>query len=74
MYDIKIGKEKQITTMPSGSPSIFGNKIVWVDNRNGKSDIYMFDLTTGNETKIATGESNQLAPSISGDKTTKVAG
>ena len=40
--------ETRITTNPSNSweSSIYGNKIVWTDNRNGNTDIYIQDLST----------------------------
>ena len=40
--------ETRITTNPSNSwePSIYGNKIVWTDDRNGNTDIYIQDLST----------------------------
>jgi beta propeller repeat protein len=58
----------QITTTGSASdPQIYGEKIVYEDNRNGKSDIYMYDLSTQQETRISTsGEAKY--PAIYGDR------
>lgn len=59
------------------NPRIYGNYIVWMDERNGtstndliingqkpNSDIYMYDLSTGNE-YLLTGEGPQIMPVIS---------
>ncbi|MBI4697500.1 MAG: thrombospondin type 3 repeat-containing protein [Nitrospirae bacterium] len=60
--------EIQITTDSSDqkSASIFGNKIVWMDGRNGKSDIYMYDISSGIETPLITAPGDQSIPGISG--------
>lgn len=45
MYDLSTSTETQITAIGSASYSaIYDNRIVWMDNRSGKSDIYMFTL------------------------------
>lgn len=63
--------EKQITTDSSDqySPAIYGDKIVWQDNRNGWGiwDIYMYDLTKSEEIRI-TSTGHEFNPSIYGDK------
>ena len=33
-------------------PRIYGDRIVWLDQRNGINDVYMYDLSTGVETLI----------------------
>jgi beta propeller repeat protein len=61
-------REKQITTdsyLPT-NPSISGDKIVWEEDRNGNDDIYLYDLSTNQETQIT--EYGGENPSISGDK------
>jgi beta propeller repeat protein len=40
---------------------------VWGDYRNGNYDLYMYDISTSEETQITTNESNQLWPDIYGD-------
>jgi len=60
----------QITTDPNHqlNPDIYGDIIVWTDNRNGNSDIYMYDLSTDQETQITTDTASQSGPSIYGNK------
>ena len=69
MYDISTKKETQITTGPSDSlyPAIYGDRIVWDDNRNGNWDVYVYDLATGQECHT-TDKSDQYYPAIYGDR------
>jgi beta propeller repeat protein len=46
---------------------IYGDVIVWEDSRNGNSDIFAYDLSTGTETQITTNMARQEAPAIYGD-------
>ncbi|MFZ2498475.1 PGF-pre-PGF domain-containing protein [Methanosarcina sp.] len=75
------GTETQINTNEAAqeSPDIYGNRIVWMDNRNGGGsdeygqpngnwDIYMYDLSTSNENKITINESTQMEPAIYGNR------
>jgi beta propeller repeat protein len=61
LYNLKTGEQKQITKNSSVqmNPKIWGNYIVWQDNRNdfskdypGRWNLYMYDLTTGKEQTI----------------------
>ena len=49
-------------------PAIYGDKIVWQDNRYGNIDIYMYDLSTDTETQITSDTGLQKKPAIYGDK------
>jgi beta propeller repeat protein len=48
IYDIENHIEARITTDDEmqGDPAIYGDMIVWVDERNGDEDIYAYDLTS----------------------------
>ncbi len=61
--------EKQITTNPSNSlnPDIYGNTIVWQDDRNGNWDIYIYNLSTRQEIHT-TNTANQVSPAIYGNR------
>jgi len=50
--------------------SIYADKIVYEDYKNGYSnpDIYMYDISTGQETQITTNIYRQCTPDIYGDK------
>ncbi len=63
------GKIKQITlnSADQEQPSVSGDKIVWTDYRNGTSDIYMYDLIAGIETRISYGPGNESHPHIDGN-------
>jgi beta propeller repeat protein len=50
------------------NPSIDGDLIVWEDNRNGETntDIYLFNISSGEEQQLTTDPSNQRFPQIFG--------
>ena len=64
------GTETQITTNKSSqdNPDIYGDRIVWQDNRNGNWDIYMYDLSTHKEIQITTNKSSQYSPEVYKDR------
>ncbi len=71
-YNISTSKETQITANGSNQsmPAIYKNRIVWIDDRNGKYDLYMYDISTSQETRITTSGSVYFgnAPAIYGDR------
>jgi len=56
----------QITTNTAHqtNPAIYDDKIVWQDLRNGNYDIFMYDLSTGQETQITTNTVYEGQPAI----------
>lgn len=80
MYDLTTGEETPICTDPNAQelPVMYGDKIIWIDNRNsgthpkftdtGDWDIYIYDLTTGEETPLFTGPYYEGTPAIYKDK------
>jgi len=62
--------ETQITNNETDQidPAIYGDSVVWQDERNGNWDIHMHNLSTSIETRITTNESNQTKPAIYGDR------
>ena len=78
MYNLSTFTETQITTSGSvvtsvlyrNSPTIYGDKIVWVDNRKGMNqpDIYMYNLSTFTKTQITTSGSTINDLAIYGDR------
>jgi len=71
MYDLSTSKETQITTTGRAyNPAIYGNRIVWQDDRDGNYDydIYMYDISTKKETQITTSPDAQTSPAIYGDR------
>ncbi len=61
--------EFQITSNESGqgAPEIYGNIVVWTDDRNGNLDIYGYNLSTKEEFQITTDPYDQESPAIYGD-------
>jgi len=60
--------ETQITTSGfAANPAIYGDRIVWVDNRSGNDDIYMYNIATSKETPVTTSGS-AYSPAIYGDR------
>ena len=52
---------------PLDGGGISGNRVVYADTRNGNTDIYCYDLTTGDELRITDEPALQFNPAISGD-------
>lgn len=72
IYDLRKGKivkklkRKKLNSFYS--PSIWDDRVVWVDERNGNADIYLFVLTQNREIPICTNPHWQEQPAIWGDK------
>ena len=73
-YDLR-SREKQsvleVLEVPAAysvSPvSVYKNRIVWASTDAGNSDIFLFDLNTGEAQQLTTEEHDQLSPGIYGD-------
>lgn len=50
------------------SPVVSGDKIAWMDKRNGNWDIYLYDLTLNQEMPLTVNPAVQQYPAIYGDK------
>ena len=51
-----------------GLAAVDGDRIVWVDERHGGSDLYLYDIPTATETRITNGTAVGLWPDIAGDR------
>ena len=64
------GAPVQVTTDRSDqiAPAIDGDRIVWVDGRDGGADIYLYDIVGATETRITNGTAVALWPDVSGSR------
>jgi TolB protein len=60
-FPICVGDARQ------GDPAISGNIVVWLDERNGDSDIYGYNMITRTEFPVCVAPGEQRDPRISGD-------
>jgi len=76
MYTISTGEEKNISAglAYQGYPKIWGDRVVWQDLRNGtgdmgyrfwNTDIYLYDIATGETRPICTHSADQYFPEVS---------
>lgn len=63
------GSTTQVTTNTADQtrPRVFGDYIVWEDERNVGRDIYLYEISSGTETQITDEAASQWYPAISGD-------
>ena len=62
--------EYQLTTNESTQykPSIYDDRIVWEDERNGNDDLYLYNISMSTETQITNNEFQHSNPVIYGDR------
>ena len=63
---LKITETRITTNGTASNPDIYGDKIVWQDNRNGNWDVYIYDISTKKEIHT-TNKSDQINPAIYGN-------
>jgi beta propeller repeat protein len=71
-HDFRLFNEKQVTLDENVginylAPGIYGDKIVYRSNKAGNDDIYLFNLTSNEETKISVSLGLDTMPKIWGD-------
>ena len=69
IYNITTRQETQVTTNDQSqfAPEIFGNYIIWLDYRSGKSEVWLYNLITGTEKVISNNDENCTYCKIYGD-------
>ncbi|MED4586048.1 hypothetical protein P9578_25155 [Brevibacillus choshinensis] len=60
--ELKIGDKSSTKT----SPRVDGNYVVWLDTRDGGSDVYMYDISKKKETLLSSGSAKASHVEISG--------
>ena len=62
--------EIQVTTNKSDqvSPTIYEDRIIWQDNRSGKDDLYLYNISTSTETQITNDKFQHSNPVLYKDK------
>jgi beta propeller repeat protein len=69
LYNLTLGQETRLTTganhSSKGPPDLWGDLVVWNDNRNGNFSIYGYRFSSGTESKMTNTTSGQYHPRIS---------
>lgn len=69
MYNLSTSTEIQISfNKYTYVPSIHGDRIVWIDDRNGKGHIFTYNVSSSKETQVTTNESVPGDLDIYGDR------
>ncbi len=66
--NLETGEQRRITTNTFGQyhPAIYGNWIVWQDNRQGEVDLYGYDLLRSVEVRITSTPEDETQPFLDG--------
>ena len=70
LQDLSSGATTQLSTVASSKrqPRVSGNWVVWADDRNGPLDLYGYNLGTGKEVSLVTGDGYQFLADIDGNR------
>ena len=70
LLDQSTDEVRQITDNSADSmyPSLYADRVVWEDYRDGSAAIYLCNLTTGEEMQITSGAGDARDPAIWGDR------
>ncbi|WP_270168479.1 dockerin type I domain-containing protein [Paenibacillus sp. SYP-B4298] len=70
MYDTASKQKRQLTTSgKANSPEIRGNHVVWAENRDGTTDIFLYDIMSQEETRITHTDSvYEVKPLLAGSE------
>ncbi|MFX1510186.1 MAG: hypothetical protein ACFFBR_07790 [Promethearchaeota archaeon] len=62
LHDLSTGIDTQITSHEArqGDPAIYGDRIVWTDLRNGRSEVYLYDLSLDVEIFVGHGSEPEI--------------
>ncbi len=68
-YNLTLGQETRLTSAANhsskGPPSLWGDLVVWNDNRNGPFSIYGYRFSNGTEARMTNDTSNQYQARVS---------
>jgi|GEM_PF-4096901 len=69
LYNLTLGNETRLTSAAKhsskGPPSLWGDLVVWNDNRDGYFSIYSYRFSNGTESRMTNDTSNQYQPRVS---------
>lgn len=70
LHDLLSGDAETVSANPDWerTPAVYGDRVVWADDRNGNWDIYVYDYALGLETQVTADSHNQTQPAIYDDK------
>lgn len=73
IHDLQTGETLRLETTAESlayETSVSGSRVVWMDDRNGNWDIYMYDIEAGQELRLTDDPLDQIGPRIHGNLVT----